>query len=274
MVSLALPVMAVAAPGAASACGSAVYLSRVTVPDFSLVKPVALKRVDPPKPADTLPLPGAKPSDIVPPFPGPRPSNIVPPFPGPRPKPRREPAPAPEDRPLLVADAEEALSQGKHAKAAAMVVAAFPALKQVAPGTHTLVDRALRVLALATVRRDGRLDLGGMKGRTDGDRAANLAWSADVLGSLNEKRANNPAYQTDLGEALARLPARRADAAKLLGDLADRDLVTTAEGYAALARLRAEQGDDPTRATLLERCAHMTKTPGICAAPEAGAGRT
>jgi hypothetical protein len=51
---------------------------------------------------------------------------------------------------------------------------------------------------------------------------------------------NNPSYRTDLGEALAKIPSERAEAVRILGQLADRDLLTKAEGYAALACLRAE----------------------------------
>jgi CBS domain-containing protein len=252
-VSFALPVALAAAPGEARACGSAVYLERARPRAPEAPKPVEVKR----------PVEAPKPVDIVPPFPAPKPANIVPPFPAPKPKPRLAPPPPVVDRPLLVADAEQALSEGKTASAAARVVAAFPALRRVAPGSLTLADRALRVLALATVRTGGRLQLGGTKVRTDADRTANLEWAAEVLGGLSARRANNPSYQTDHGEALARLPARRAEAERLLGDLADRDLVTSAEGYAALARLRAD-GDEATREALRRRCEVMTRTPALC----------
>ena len=167
----------------------------------------------------------------------------------------------------LVAQAEQALSEGQFNKAAAKAVQAYPALKIVKPGQVPLADRALRIMALASVRTDGSVNVGGFKGRTAGDRATNLEWSIDALRGLNAKRANNPSYQTDLGEALAKVPAYRAEAVKLLGELAAKDLLTSAEGYAALARLRAENGDNTARDEAVKRCEAMSKTPRLCAVP-------
>ncbi len=169
----------------------------------------------------------------------------------------------------LVAQAEQALSDGKLNKAAAKAVQAFPALKIVKPGSVPLADRALRILALASVRSDGGLNLGGFKGNTAGDRAANLEWSVATLRGLNAKRANNPSYQTDLGEALSKLPGGQEEAKKILGELAAKDLLTSAEGYAALARLRAESGDAAARDEAVKRCEAMSKTPRVCAVPAA-----
>jgi len=173
---------------------------------------------------------------------------------------------------VLVAKAEAALGQGKHAQAAIKAVQAFPALKIVKPGTLPLADRALRILALASTRADGKITAGTMKSTTATDRAANLEWSIDTLRKLSAKRMNNPAYQTDLGEALARVPTHRDEAVKLLSALADKDLLTSAEGYAALARLRAEKGDANARLAAVRRCEAMTKTPKICDAPAAADG--
>lgn len=172
---------------------------------------------------------------------------------------------------VIVARAEQALSTGKNAHAAIEAVKAFPALKIVKPGTLPLADRALRILALASTRADGGLTVGTMRGGTAADRASNLEWSITILRSLSEKRGNNPSYQTDLGEALAKVPAHRDEAKKILGELADKDLLTSAEGYAALARLRAESGDAPAREAAVKRCEAMTKTPKICEVPAVAA---
>jgi hypothetical protein len=169
----------------------------------------------------------------------------------------------------LVAQAEQALSEGKLARAADKAIQAYPALKIVKPGTVPLADRALRILALASVRADGGISAGGMKGGTAADKASNLEWSIDTLRSLSAKRSNNPTFQTDLGEALAKVPAHHEEALKVLGGLADKDLLTSAEGYAALARMRAEKGDASARDEAVKRCAGMTKTPKICEMPSA-----
>jgi hypothetical protein len=169
----------------------------------------------------------------------------------------------------LVAKAEAALGQGQFAVAAVKAVQAFPALKIVKPGTLPLADRALRIAALAATRADGNITAGTMKSSTAADRAANLEWSIDTLRTLSARRANNPAFQTDLGEALARVPAHHDEALKVLGELADKDLLTSAEGYASLARLRAEKGDANARLAAMKRCEAMTKTPKICEVPAA-----
>jgi hypothetical protein len=172
-----------------------------------------------------------------------------------------------DDSAQLVAQAEQALSEGKFHKAAAKAVQAYPALKIVKPGQVPLADRALRILALASVRTDGGLNVGGLKGKTAGEKASNLDWSVATLRGLNAKRANNPSIQTDLGEAMAKVPSLHAEARKLLGELADKDLLTSAEGYAALARLRAENGDNQARDEAVKRCEAMSKTPRVCAVP-------
>jgi hypothetical protein len=174
-----------------------------------------------------------------------------------------------DDNAALVAKAESALSQGKYAQAAVKAVQAFPALRIVKPGTLPLADRALRILALASTRADGNINAGAMKSATAADRAANLEWSIDTLRRLSAQKMNNPTYQTDLGEALSRVPAHHDEAVKILGELADKDLLTSAEGYAALARLRAEKGDANARLAAVKRCEAMTKTPKICDVPAA-----
>ena len=83
------------------------------------------------------------------------------------------------------------------------------------------------------------------------------------------QRINNPSYQTDLGEALSKVPAHQEEALKMLGELSEKDLLTSAEGYAALARLQAEKGDAPAREAAVKRCETMTKDPKVCDVPDA-----
>ena len=169
----------------------------------------------------------------------------------------------------LVAQSESLLSQGKYQQAVAKAVQAYPALKIIKPGTLHLTDRGLRIIALASVRADGGISGGNFKGGNAADRTANLEWSVTQLRSLNAARPNNPSLQTDLGEALSKLPAYHAEASKLLEELANKDLVTSAEGYAALAHLRAESGNAAGRDQALKMCENMTKNAKICVAPEA-----
>jgi hypothetical protein len=185
---------------------------------------------------------------------------------GPRVAPEKKAPPSPT---MLVASAEDALSQGKLAKAATTTIQAFPALTQVKVGTLPLADRALRILALTTARADGALTIGGLNGTTAGGRAANLEWAIGTLRDLNAHRADNPSYQTDLGEALAKVPAHHDEALTILAGLSDKDLLTSAEGYAALARLEAEKGDADAREAAVKRCEAMTKNAKVCEVPDA-----
>ena len=169
-----------------------------------------------------------------------------------------------DDNSMRVSRSEQLLGDGKYAMAAVSVVQAFPALKIVKVGDSPLSDRALRIMALANVRTEGAVNVGGFQAANPAQKAANLEWAVATLRSLNAKRINNPTYQTDLGEALSKLPKHQDEARKLLGDLADKDLLTSAEGYAALARLRAASGDSAGRDAAVKRCEGMAKEAKVC----------
>jgi hypothetical protein len=65
------------------------------------------------------------------------------------------------------------------------------------------------------------------------------------------------------------VPSHHEEAVKILGELSDKDLLTSAEGYAALARLRAEKGDAPAREAAVKRCEAMTRNKNVCDVPAA-----
>jgi hypothetical protein len=171
---------------------------------------------------------------------------------------------------MLVSSAEKQLNDGKLEAAAAEVSNAFPGLKLWKPGTGPLADRGLRILAMAVARKNGGLTVGAFQGGSEKQKADNLEWSIATLRGLNAKRPNNPALQTDLGEALAKVDKYKPEAQALLGKLADKDLLASAEGYAALAKLKAGAGDASGREAALKRCAAMTKTAAkVCDVPAA-----
>src|SRR5262249_12157353 len=171
---------------------------------------------------------------------------------------------------LNIASAERALSEGRFAAAVVGVSKAFPNIKKMPVGSGPLADRGLRILALASARSDGALSVAKViEGQTDEQKAENLLFSIETLRKLNIKRLNNPSYQTDLAEALSKVPRFKAEAFEILNGLAKKDLVASPEGYAALAKLRDNLGDKEGTALAVKRCSGMTKTPKMCAVDSA-----
>jgi len=171
-----------------------------------------------------------------------------------------------------ISSAEKALGQGRYEAAATSVFQIFPKLRSTKVGAGPLSDRALRILALAAVRVDGGLTVGKgvtwpMAGVTPEQKEGNLVFAIDTLRKLNEKRANSPSFQTDLAEALGKVPRYRAESYAILTQLAKKDLVASAEGYATLARLHEALGEGAPRDAAVKRCEGMTKTPKACQVP-------
>ncbi|WP_437966544.1 hypothetical protein WMF04_44240 [Sorangium sp. So ce260] len=181
--------------------------------------------------------------------------------------------PAIDHRVMGVARAEEALRDGRIAAAAGSVIRMFPEIRRIAHDKDPLLNRAFRVLAVATARADGALMiraevprelLEAWGGASAEEREANVAWSIRALRRLNEQRKDDPALQTDLGEALARAPEHRGEALRLLGGLAEKDLLASPEAYATLARLRALSGDAAGHDAAASRCEAMARDTALC----------
>ncbi|HVY26985.1 MAG TPA: hypothetical protein VHB79_10550 [Polyangiaceae bacterium] len=172
-----------------------------------------------------------------------------------------------------VAQAEKDLAAGKRLAAAASVIRMIPHIKTLKSKPGSLVGRAERVLAVALSRSQGALPvaaevpldvLGSWQGNKEGDAAANMAWSVQVLERQAQAKADDVSLKTDLAEAMARLPERREAARAILEDLAKRDLIASPEGYAALASLRSQSGDADGQKLALKRCEAMAKSQDAC----------
>lgn len=191
--------------------------------------------------------------------------------------------PAIDHRVMGVARAEKVMQEGKYVAAAGMILRMFPEIQQIRTAKDPMISRALRTLALATVRADGALPVdaevphelrGAWAGKTADDRRQNLEWAAGAIRRVSEARKDDPAVQTDLGEALAKLGGQKDQAKKLLAELSEKDLLASPEGYAALARLHAEAGDSSGRDAAAKRCQAMAKSPDACRIPSGGAGQS
>jgi hypothetical protein len=172
-----------------------------------------------------------------------------------------------------IARAEKTYGKGRHVAAAASVIRMMPHAKTLEPKKSVLVERGLRMLAVAAARENGALPVarevpqyaqGTWLGKTAEDRAKNLAWAIETLRKIDGIKKDDPAVKTDLAEALAKVDAHRAEARSILEALAKKDLVATPEGYAVLAELRSSGGDAAGGKLALARCEAMAKETAVC----------
>ena len=165
----------------------------------------------------------------------------------------------------LIARAEKALNEGQFTPAAVGVMQVFPKIKNTPAASSPLASRGLRIMALAIARTEGALSVGGVfSGATPDERTANLEWAITTLRNLSKLRPHVPFLKTDLAETLSKVPQYRPEALSILTDLADKDLITSAHGYATLARLREASGDKAGGEAALKRCEAIAKKPNIC----------
>jgi predicted Zn-dependent protease len=177
-------------------------------------------------------------------------------------------------RPMVVGQAEKKIEKGELELAAGMIIRSMPHIKTLNPSKAKIVARAQRVLAVATIRNDGVLPIGDelpqriqstWLGNTAEDQRANLEWAVSSLEKIAESKADDPALQTELAEGLAKL-GKKDEAKTTLETLATKDLISSPEGWAALAELRGTSGDDAGKQAALKRCSAMAKEPEMCVA--------
>lgn len=161
--------------------------------------------------------------------------------------------------------AEHFLAQGKHSKAVRVLAKRFNKTR-VLPKTvkiSPLFDRAQRVLALAAVRSDGAIKLGkGLNGKSEFDKQVNVAWGVSVLQFHVARDPENIVLRTEYAEALSHMPGLETYAYKLLKQLHDDDLMPTARGYALLANLQHDMGEQAEGQASLQRCRQLGETDG------------
>jgi hypothetical protein len=174
-----------------------------------------------------------------------------------------------------LANAEKSLRDGKIVDSAQAVVRMFPEIRTINPGKDGMLGRAQRTLAIALVRTDGAIELDPTwRAKTPEQRAQNVAWAVSSLERLRTQRKNDPAVDTDLGEALAKVGGRQEEARGILQSLSDRDLMATPQGYAALGRLQNQAGNAAARDAAVQRCTAMAKDAEICKVPAVVGGQS
>lgn len=181
---------------------------------------------------------------------------------------RMEPTPQRPTPVQEIARAEKSLEGGQQLAAAQAVLGTFPKIRTATAGANPLETRALRVFSLAVIRSDGAVDekkahFASANG-VEWTPKANLEWAVQSLREIDEKRPNDPTVQADLGEALSKTSSGQGEALKILQGLAQKDLMGSPHAYAALAKLRTQNGDSEGAEAAIKRCEEMSKTPGIC----------
>jgi hypothetical protein len=172
-----------------------------------------------------------------------------------------------------VAQAEQMMSEGHAHEAAWLIQRTWPYMHDAVPVASSMpqIAEGVRIMALAAVRTDGNIETGlGWASRTPLERSLNVRWGVSRLRMLVSANADSDAAKTDLGEVLARAPETRGEARQILEGLASRNAVGTAEGWAALARLRQDAGDTNGAAVASRTCEAQAAHADVqCATPAA-----
>jgi hypothetical protein len=138
------------------------------------------------------------------------------------------------------AKAERDAEQGNLAAALTAVLDAEPRIVNASVGLRANQDYALR-LAVRILARAEKPPLEGFPNDEE-----QMKWAYLQVRKLREA-APTPSLSTDFGEIASRIPTERIEAQKILETL-DRDqTMASAFGYAALARLRREIGQDTAK---------------------------
>lgn len=176
-----------------------------------------------------------------------------------------------------IQDAERLNDAGKSKEAIARVLSVDSKAWTREVGKSPLGDRGLIILARATVRTNGDA-YPQSDGSLGAHRSQAFEWAASILRHNLALQKDSPVAQTDYAEALSRVGTGHAEAKRILEIAEARDVVSSAHGYAALARLRASADSDapsylraPLRALTdgkrkidLLRCSEMTKLSDVC----------
>jgi hypothetical protein len=153
----------------------------------------------------------------------------------------------------LVSQAERALGEGRPTAATVGVVQAYPTLASTKPQAGpTTLGRAQLLAALAIVRTEGKLAVRDFKGDTEEGKKKNLAFAEGVIKA--QAATKTPVASAAHAELLALAAPTRAEAKKILEDLATRDVVPSAQGWALLAKLRRDGGDKAGAEVAAKRC--------------------
>lgn len=165
------------------------------------------------------------------------------------------------DKARMVSMAERRLRRGQH-------VEALKAIKSLRGMSPSLMKRARRVQAVAVIQTKGSVAKDGDAPIDASHRADQIGWAIRTLEGQRTRRLD-PRLNMQIAEGLLLVPERRAEGRKLLEELARRDVMPDARGYAILADLRAEAGDKDGSAEAVKRCQRLGGDDAFCEPDEA-----
>ena len=178
-----------------------------------------------------------------------------------------------------IVEAERLVDAGNTKDAVEWVKAANPNAAKSKLGATPLSDRGLSVLARAAIRSGGAHALGHTSSEPSAEeKTAALNWAAGITREMHDRQPNDPHVSSLFAESLVRSPSEHPRVLKLLEPLEKSDVLPSAYGYAALAKVRAETAaekpaflrgplvalDSGKRTLSLARCARMVKDAAIC----------
>ena len=166
----------------------------------------------------------------------------------------------------MLSKSERLLEQGKHREALKVVMRSFP---NAFTARGSFARRARTVAAVVTVRTGGQYALRADAAKVTSARVRqrNIKTAVEILRKNHARSPGNPLHTSRYAEGLAQLPAQHPRALELLEGLAKRDLLSDAEAWGVLARLRAAKGDAAGGLDAQKRCERMASNPDICVTP-------
>lgn len=137
---------------------------------------------------------------------------------------------------------EGKLNRGRNKETVETVLARHPRIHKMDVSHDVIGNRALRIMALAVVRLGGEVPKAkDFPSRTPEEKQANLDWAVDRMRKLYARHPDDATQRCDLGEVLAAQQKHWEEALELLDNVEQRDLMVSAHGYTALAKIRTER---------------------------------
>lgn len=166
--------------------------------------------------------------------------------------------------------AEKAFAKGDYRLAIQNAVGAKSQLAKRATTYKTSKDavlvRGAKIVAISTIRLNGKvtLDRRARSSKNKRNATKNITWATRTLEHLDSASKNDPELKTYLAQAYALNPKTRAKALDILTQLAKKDLLVDAHGFATLAQLHKAQKNTVAQHAAQKRCMAISSNNKLC----------